>query len=523
MKVLVVATYELGHQPASVAGLGAALIEGGHEVGALDLAVEPFQVETLAGADAVVFSVPMHTATELAIEAASHLRGRDGTNGRDGTEGTEGTDGTDLGEPGPRLAFAGLYAPVLEGHPLLREGDLLAAGEAAAAVLAWLGDSGGPPASGVPGGGGGVGATMVDLGPPRLAVSPLPARHLLPPLDRYARFLGPNGHPGAGAPAASVEASRGCNHRCRHCPVAAVYGGRSRAVPVESVLADIAQVVELGAGHLSFADPDFLNRPAHSMAVARELHASFPDLGFDATIKVEHLLRNRELVGELGRLGLRFVVSAFESTDDAVLARLGKGHVADDELEAVRLVRAAGVELRPSWLPFTPWTTARSLAGLLDLSARADLVASTDAVQYTIRLLLPAGSLLLEDQDPVLSAAVERAVAHPELLAGTSYGSVPWRHAEPALESLQHHMASLVEEGSEGSSGSDRSADDAGALFGELWQLGLQAGLPLDPVPGAPEPGLASALPPGLRPRLSETWFCCAEPTNRQLALVRSS
>ena len=45
---------------------------------------------------------------------------------------------------------------------------------------------------------------------------------------------------------AFAEASRGCKHVCRHCPVVPVYEGRFRVVPVDVVVADVAQQVAMG-------------------------------------------------------------------------------------------------------------------------------------------------------------------------------------------------------------------------------------------------------------------------------------
>ncbi|HET9091560.1 MAG TPA: radical SAM protein [Acidimicrobiales bacterium] len=474
MKVLLLSTYELGHQPAGLAALAGVVARAGHEVTVADLSLGGFALSSASPVEAVVFSVPMHTATELALEAAAAIV----------AEGRR-----------PRLGFVGLYAPALASHRLLGAGDLLVAGESGDAVVAWLAAAR-PVAEGRP-------EVVVELGRPVLEPTPPPRRELLPALGRYASYSGG----GRSGPAASVEASRGCNHRCRHCPVAAVYKGRSRAVPADSVLADIDQVVEMGASHVSFSDPDFLNRPAHAMAVAGALHDRHPSLSFDATVKVEHLLRHRRLVPELAALGLSFVVSAFESRDDAVLARLDKGHVAAEEEQAVAILRAAGVEVRPSWLPFTPWTTLESVAALLEFSARADLVSSTDPVQYSIRLLLPHGSLLLEDPDPVLAGALRAAsgVASPAT-------SRPWRHAEPALDELQSALAGLVE-------AADGEHAPPEETFARLWRLVRDAGAPLAGEPPGPDPALRSPLE-GERPHLSEAWFCCAEPTGAQLELV---
>ena len=59
MRVLLVSTYELGHQPWHLASPAAALAATGHEVRTLDLAVEPWDEMAVAWADGVGFSVPI--------------------------------------------------------------------------------------------------------------------------------------------------------------------------------------------------------------------------------------------------------------------------------------------------------------------------------------------------------------------------------------------------------------------------------------------------------------------------------
>ena len=220
----------------------------------------------------------------------------------------------------------------------------------------------------------------------------LPARAALPLLDRYAK-LSWNGEERL---VASVDASRGCKHLCRHCPIVPVYQGRFVAVPRETVLADIDQQVRRGARHVSFGDPDFLNGPTHALRIARELHARWPDVTFDATIKIEHLLQHRALLPELVRSGMIFVTSAVEALSDRVLEMLRKGHTAADVPVALRAVREAGAELRPTLLPYTPWTALDDLPALFEFALEHDLVDAIDPVQYTLRLLLPPGSLLME-------------------------------------------------------------------------------------------------------------------------------
>jgi radical SAM superfamily enzyme YgiQ (UPF0313 family) len=460
MRVLLLSTYELGHQPLGIAAPAAVLESAGHETRPFDLSQVDLPAAAVEWADALVVSVPMHTATRLGSDVIGRLRSA---------------------RPALPVAFHGLYAPVVAAAGVAQPGDLLVAGDPSGALLDWLAalGAGAPAPDRLP-------PVRIDLGPVKTPASGPPLRRGLPPLSQYAKFA-------RGSDlkvVASVAASHGCNHTCRHCPVAPIYGGRSRPIALETVMADIDQVVELGAEHVSFADPDFLNRPGHAREIAGLLHRRHPTVSFDATVKIEHILRHEQLWPELAAAGLVFLTSAFESRDDYVLQLLEKGHSAAEEQAAVGVARGSGIEIRPSWMPFTPWTTIESVADLLEFSAKADLVWSTDAVQYSIRLLLPAGSLLLDDADLGLE---------PE-----------WVAADRRLDDLQLAIAARAELGT--------TTDETPAeTFAGIWEVARKAGARLASTPPPPD---TPWLPGPERPRLTESWFCCAEPTAAQLTGV---
>ena len=254
------------------------------------------------------------------------------------------------------------------------------------------------------------------------------------------------------------------------------------------VLADVDQLVAAGAGHISFADPDFLNAPHHARRVIAAMHDRHPGITFDATIKVEHLLRHPGALPELAEAGCVFVVSVFESVNDRILAVLDKGHTVADMSAAVIALRAHGIEVRPSWLPFTPWTTVDDLVGLVDFVAAHDLVANVDPVQYSVRLLVPAGSLLLAE--PALAAHLG---GYDPARLGWS-----WSHPDPAVDRLQVEIAALVE--AQIGLSPERTFAQVDELVRSL-------------APGAPAPpplGAVSAGPAGERARLTEPWFCCS-------------
>ena len=458
MRVLLLSTYELGHQPLHVASPAAALLAAGHEVRALDLAVQPWSHEAVDWAEAVAVSVPMHTAMRLALRALRRLR---------------------RARPGLAVCLYGLYAPVGRDVTVGALADRVIAGEYEPALLAWVHDL-----AGGAGRAGGAGEAVVQLGRGRFQV---PARHLLPPLDQYARLrVG-----GEERLVGYVEASHGCAFRCRHCPVPTVYDGRTRLVGLDTVLADVEQLVAMGARHLTFGDPDFLGGPHHALRVVHAVHGRFPQLTFDVTTKVELVLRHRALWPELAAAGCLFVVSAFEHVDDAILEVLDKGHTAADAAEAVGVLRAAGIEVRPSLLPFTPWTSLDAMVALVDFVAAYDLVASIDPVQWAIRLLVPDGSLLAD---------------HPALaphLRGYDAEQLGWRWAaaDPRVDALHADVAAVVEEGlAEGL--------PPGAVFLRVAQAVREVACP---GVAATVDDLADAIPAGAtegRPRLTEPWFC---------------
>ena len=458
-QILLVACYELGHQPLSVAWPAAFLERAGYAPAVLDLSVEPFDAEKVARARFVAVAVPMHTALRLGVIATGRIRAVN---------------------PTAHICVYGLYAALNADELLDMHADSVLAGEMEDQMLQIIrrlepGVAVGRASSGSTTGGAEARAQLVKLD------FPVPARHALPSLKKYAHVeLG-----GRRELAAYVEASRGCKHLCRHCPIPPVYGGRFFVVPVETVLADVRQQVAAGANHVTFGDPDFLNGPRHALAVARALHAEFPRVTFDFTAKVDHLLAQRAHLAELAELGGVFVVSAAESLDDTVLEHLAKGHTRADIVEALRATRAAGIALRPTWVAFTPWTTLDGYLAWLGFLADEGLVDHVDPVQYGIRLLVPPGSLLLD-----LTAM--RAHLGELVPGGFHYR---WSHPDPRVDRLADEVAASVAAASE-------HDEDPALTFDRVRRLAAAAA-------GVPAPAPVG-LPAGRArpPRLTEPWFC---------------
>ena len=334
----------------------------------------------------IAFYLPMHTATRLALPVIDRVRR--------------------INSDVPLAAY-GLYATL--SAPSLREhGVVHVLGPEAEADLVALAQRG-----------------RVETVPtlPKLAFI-APDRRGLPSLDRYAMLAMPDG---TRRLAGATDATRGCKHRCRHCPIVPIYDGQFRVVPADVVLADIDAQIDAGAEHVTFSDPDFFNGPTHARRIVEALHARHPAVSYDVTIKVEHLLQHRDLLPILTRTGCAFITSAVESIDDDVLAKLEKGHTRADFIEAVAICEDAGVPLAPTFVAFTPWTTQESYRDLLVTVDELGLVEHVSPVQWGLRLLVTQGSRLLELDDI-------RSRVGPFDTKTLTY---PWRHDDPAVDAMQ--------------------------------------------------------------------------------------
>lgn len=436
MRVVLISTYDLGRQPFGLASPAAWLRAEGHDVTTADLSREPPPLDAIRSADWIAFHLPMHTATRMAIPQIQAAR---------------------ILNPTARICCYGLYAPVNEEMLRVLGATHVIGGEFERALADVV-----------------SGRTTGSL-PIILDRLPFqtPDRTTLPSLGKYAGVMRNGNRRNAGY----TEASRGCKHLCRHCPIVPVYEGRFRVVSRDIVLADIRQQVAAGAEHITFGDPDFLNGPGHALAIVEALHAEFSALTYDVTIKVEHLLKHRDILPVLARTGCLFVISAVESLDDEVLARLRKGHTRSDFIEALSLMRAHDLPMVPTFLPFTPWTERESYLDLLRAIRDLDLIANVAPIQLAIRLLIPAGSKLLEIAD--LNAG-------PFDGAALSYR---WQHPDPEMDRLCADLLALIR-------AADRRAASRSETFALIWERAFGA------PPDLYLPARATI------PYLTEPWYC---------------
>ena len=452
--MLLISTYDLGRQPFGLASAAGSLRAAGVEVACADLAKERLGEEDVRSAERIAFFLPMHTATRLALPVIDRVRAMN---------------------PDAHLCAYGLYAPLNAELLRTRGVATIVGGEFEDDLVRWASESELQD--------GAVSDARLDARTkqdvPRVHFS-IPRREGLPPLSKYASLQIGSERRIAGY----TEASRGCKHRCRHCPIVPVYDGRFRTVPVEIVVADVQAQVAAGARHITFGDPDFFNGIRHALAVVQAVAAACPAITYDVTIKISHLLRHADALPILRDTGCAFVTSAVESIDDDVLAKLEKGHTRADFERAVDLLRAAGVALAPTFVAFTPWTTLESYCELLQEIDRLDLAEQVAPIQLAIRLLVPERSRLLDLEDI-------RRVVGPFNRASLTY---PWTHRDPRVDALQQSLADLV---------GVRLTASRSETFDRAWTMAHEAaGLAPRPRRNAPVISRAAI------PYLNEPWYC---------------
>jgi radical SAM superfamily enzyme YgiQ (UPF0313 family) len=458
MNVVLVSSYELGRQPFGLASPAAWLRRAGADVAQIDLAVDSLDEEAIGAAQLVAFHVPMHTAARIAAETAKRVRELN---------------------PDAHVCFYGLYAAMNEDFFRSLGAETILAGEFEEGLLSLyrrldLGENGG---AGQP-------EELVSLAKLQFVV---PDRTGLPALERYAKVQLPSGEQRV---VGYTEATRGCKHLCRHCPIVPVYGGRFRIVQRDVVLGDIAAQVAAGAQHVTFGDPDFFNGPTHAVKIVEELHRRFPDLTYDVIIKVQHLLKHAELVPTLRDTGCMFVTCAVESVENRILERFDKHHTCEDFIAAVELFQSIGLTMNPTFVTFNPWTTVEGYSRFLALIAELDLIQNVSPIQYAIRLLIPSGSRILELPE------VQELIGEFDP-ASLSY---PWAHPDPAVDRLFEEVLAIVKDAT------GRKATRA-AVFAEVWRKTHEF---LPPSAASREPPVdeATLVAPATIPYMTEPWYC---------------
>ena len=443
MKILLLSFYDLGKQPKIISELHKKLDNGSNQIDIVDYSIEEKNL-TLDNYDVLGIYASMHTASVLAEQ---YLRDRKLPN---------------------KLFVFGLYANVFSEMFSNFQSIHSFDSDELESLL------------------------EVQLNPNYSFKHSVPDRTILPSITDYSHIVDGSNNLIAG----SVETTYGCKHECTHCPVPIEFKGMFKTFGTEKIITDVTNQVEEGAKHISFNDPDFFNGPKHALKILQLLNEKHPSITYDSTIKVEHILKYPDYFQELKNLNMLFVISAFETTNDHVLNILQKNHSFNDLNKAVELSLENKIDIRPTWMPFSPWTEQNDLISIIKLIENYKLRETVDPIQLTIKLLVPKNSLILKrpemkeyllDYDP-------------------SSFSYAWKYKFPNIDNIQNELFTYVLQ---------HESENEYAQY-----LGL-----VDILESHTNETLLNSEKYSQRivPKLSETWFCCAEPNKIQLDRIKSN
>jgi radical SAM superfamily enzyme YgiQ (UPF0313 family) len=470
-KICLVSTYESGFQSLGTAVAAAHLSEIGINPRLLDLSVSSaLSMQEFEEYDWVGFHLPMFHSLPTAFQIAASIR----------AAGIR-----------TRCFFFGLYASLFKAEILAKYGDfvfdtdweddivLLATDPDR--LLTSAGDAGAQGKAALPA----YAYRRQDRHLP-------PKRSFLPHVSTFAKLI----DRGAAYVTGNVEATRGCIHKCTHCPIPPVYDGKLTIIPADVVLQDIDNLVAMGARNISFIDPDFLNAPKHSIEIVQRMNQKYPFLTYDFTAKVSHLRKHQSHVEVLARYGLTYILTAMEFNNDRALDVLEKKHNVDDLNWSVKFLRSVGVHIKPTFVFINPWTSVSDLSELLDFIESNDLIECVDPIQYKIKLLLFSNSRLLDG-----------ARVSQEMLGDSNELYTEWTHDDPAIEAIYQRSAAAVD------AGLARKAGNA-EIFADVRSI-------IDSYLGnaADSRGTLEIISHSIGdvPKYNVPNFCCAEPTDEKM------
>ncbi|MBR0965667.1 radical SAM protein [Bradyrhizobium diazoefficiens] len=400
--------YEGGFQPISLGTAASWLSRSGITPVCVDTFVDGIDEAAFANADLVAVSVQMFQSIAPAIEIAETAR---------------------RVNPSARIVMFGAHANIHAERLLGAHCTEIVRGDWEPALVAAARQSAGedvalPPEL----------SSAINAGQPitvniQRSGHMAPSRAILPGLQKYTyaefgKFLDGGKQPVVG----NIETARGCHHSCSYCSVFAATGTKVNFIPIDIVMQDIRQVVEMGATHICFIDAEFINSKRHGIEVVRRMKAEFPSLTFDITTRADHILESKNTIVELNDLGCRFITTAMEFPTQRVLDAVNKDLTLDHIEGAIAYCSEIGAKLNATFILFNPWVSLEDLLGFDQWLDKTGLGETIDPVQFTTRLYLYKGSHLLSNPEVRKLQLVEHDF-HYE-----------WKHSDPRVDELFAEM-----------------------------------------------------------------------------------
>ncbi|MCK4413990.1 MAG: cobalamin-dependent protein [Candidatus Eisenbacteria sp.] len=175
-------------------------------------------------------------------------------------------------------------------------------------------------------------------------------------------LIRPDRYPGRyhGQRYANVLTSRGCPYRCVYCHRGPTGGRRVRMRSIAHVLGEVRRLHrDFGIGAFGFRDDIFTFDRARTWALCDALLAEPGRIYWNCETRVDRV--DRELLAQMRRAGCICVDFGIESGSDEILRRLRKQATVAQARAALRYCREVGMPTRAFYLIGTPWETPQTL------------------------------------------------------------------------------------------------------------------------------------------------------------------
>lgn len=204
---------------------------------------------------------------------------------------------------------------------------------------------------------------MQSAGVENLDTLPFPARHLID-WSKYKRgiYWGKE----LLAPAVSVISSRGCPHRCVFCGSHVVFGRRARFRSIPNVISEVKHVIStLGYHGFNWHDDTFCLDQNRVLALCKE----FEKLNIVWRCLTRANSVNEKVLKAMQKSGCKEIILGVESGSQKILDRLHKDTTVKQNLEAMKMIKKAGIQLKAGIIVGSPGETRETVIETMDLLA----------------------------------------------------------------------------------------------------------------------------------------------------------
>jgi len=231
-----------------------------------------------------------------------------------------------------------------------------------------------------------------------------------------------------------LMSTRGCPFRCDFCHKS-VFGDLFSARPVESVVAEMREIAELGYDHVWMSDDLFTLNYRRTFELAQAIEEARLPLTWECLSRVTHV--DKPLFDQMRRAGCKRIFFGIESGDEAVLKEMKKGITPDQARAAVEACVAAGIKAAGFFMVGYLGETTDSLIRSINFSSSLPL----DYVSYTIAYPLP-GTGFYERVRERRQLGEWHKVRHNRLLFNTDFSEHKLR-AAILKGAIQHRLNKL--------------------------------------------------------------------------------